>query len=114
VFRLGATYDWHDLNEEPTQAAKEDLISKVRRALNVEMEVLEHDAAIRPNVRDRRPVLGTHPDNNKFLLFNGMGSKGVMLAPYFAKQFVDHIYDDSELDTEVNLNRFVKRFYENT
>ena len=113
VFRLGATYDWNDLNEDPTEAAKEDLISKVKRALNVEMKVLEHDAAIRPNVRDRRPVLGKHPENKNLLLFNGMGSKGVMLAPYFAKHFVSHIYEDTELNPEVSLNRFVERFYEN-
>lgn len=111
VFRLGATYDWNDLNEEPTEAAKEDLISKVKKALNVEMEVLEHHAAIRPNVHDRRPVLGSHPENPNLILFNGMGSKGVMLAPYFAKQLVDHIYNGSGLDPEVDLNRFVKRYY---
>ena len=112
IFRLGATYDWNDLNEEPTVAAVDYLVSKVKRALNVEMEVLEHEAAIRPNVRDRRPVLGKHPENSNLQLFNGMGSKGVMLAPYFAKQFVEHIYEGGELNPEVDLNRFVKRFYE--
>lgn len=110
VFRLGATYDWNDLNEEPTEAAKEDLICKVKKALNVEMEVLEHQAAIRPNVHDRRPVLGSHPENENLVLFNGMGSKGVMLAPYFARELVDHIYNKTPLNLEVNLNRFVKRY----
>ncbi|MCF8459905.1 MAG: FAD-binding oxidoreductase [Flavobacteriales bacterium] len=112
VFRLGATYDWNDLNEEPTEAAKEDLISKVKKALNVEMEVLEHQAAIRPNVHDRRPVLGSHPENPNLILFNGMGSKGVMLAPYFAKELMSHIYEKTPLNPEVDINRFVKKFYE--
>ena len=111
IFRLGATYDWNDLNEEPTESAKEELISKVRKALNIEMEVLEHQAAIRPNVNDRRPVLGSHPENKNLLLFNGMGSKGVMLAPYFAKELVDHIYNGTPLDQEADLNRFLKKHY---
>ncbi len=112
IFRLGATYDWNDLNEEPTEAAKEDLIFKVKKALKVEMEVLEHHAAIRPNVHDRRPVLGSHPENHNLILFNGMGSKGVMLAPYFAKELVSHIYNKTPLNPEVDINRFVKKFYE--
>ncbi len=110
VFRLGATYEWHNLNEEPTEIAKEELISKVKKALNVNIEVLNQKAAIRPNMSDRRPVIGKHPDNERIVLFNGMGSKGVMLAPFFAKQLVDHIYKGSPIDKEVDLNRFIKRY----
>lgn len=111
VFRLGATYDWNDLNEEPTEEAKQELMSKVRKALDIEMEVLEHQAAIRPNVHDRRPVIGSHPDNQRIMLFNGMGSKGVMLAPYFSKQMVEHIYEGTSLDPEVDIERFVRKYY---
>lgn len=110
TFRLGATYEWNDLNETPSQQSTDELIDRAQKALKLDFEVLDAQAAIRPNVADRRPVIGQHPEEKCVFLFNGMGSKGVMLAPYFAKQLVDHIYDGGDIDPEVNLNRFSKRY----
>jgi len=110
IFRLGATYEWHDLDEVPTQKATEELIERAKKALSIEFEVLDAQAAIRPNVADRRPVIGRHPEIENTFLFNGMGSKGVMLAPFFAKQLVEHIYQGTEIESEVDLNRFAKRY----
>ena len=110
VFRLGATYEWHNLDEVPSQESTDELIERAQKALNIDFEVLDAQAAIRPNVADRRPTIGRHPEIENMFLFNGMGSKGVMLAPYFAKQLVDHIYEGAEIDQEVNLNRFGKRY----
>lgn len=110
TFRLGATYDWDDLDEVPTDAARQELFERVHKALDIEMEVIDHQAAIRPTVADRRPLIGRHPDHNRLFLFNGMGSKGVMLAPYFAKELVDHIYFGTALDKEADLRRFIKRY----
>ncbi len=110
IFRLGATYEWHDLDEIPTQKATEELIERAKKALDIEFEVLDAQAAIRPNVADRRPVVGRHPEIETIYLFNGMGSKGVMLAPFFAKQLVEHIYDGKGITPEVNLMRFKKRY----
>lgn len=114
VFRLGSTYEWKNLNENPSQESTDELILRAKRALNIDFEVLDAQAAIRPNVADRRPTIGQHPEAENVFLFNGMGSKGVMLAPYFAKQLVDHIYTGFEIETEVNLNRFIKRFRKTT
>ncbi|MCF8257258.1 MAG: FAD-binding oxidoreductase [Flavobacteriales bacterium] len=110
IFRLGATYEWHDLNEDPTVAAREELVSRVGKALDVNMEVIGQQAAIRPNVADRRPLVGRHPENPNIVLFNGMGSKGVMLAPYFARQLVNHIYAGGEIEPEADLRRFIHRY----
>lgn len=110
IFRLGATYEWKNLNEEPTQESTDELIERAKRALNIDFEVLDAQAAIRPNVADRRPTIGRHPEIKNLFLFNGMGSKGVMLAPYFARQLVDHIYNGAAIDPEVDLNRFGKRY----
>lgn len=110
IFRLGATYEWHNLNETSSQKSTDELIERAQKALNIHFEVLDAQAAIRPNVADRRPTIGRHPENVNLFLFNGMGSKGVMLAPYFAKQMVNHIYEGAEIDPEVNLMRFGKRY----
>ncbi|MBI1287256.1 MAG: FAD-dependent oxidoreductase [Flavobacteriales bacterium] len=110
IFRLGATYEWHNLDETPSQKSTKELLERAQKALNIDFEVLDAQAAIRPNVADRRPTIGRHPEMENVLLFNGMGSKGVMLAPYFAEQLINHIYEGAEIDQEVNLNRFGKRY----
>ena len=112
VFKLGATYEWDVLDEIPTKASTEELLAKAEKVLNVKLQVLEEKAAIRPTVVDRRPVIGVHPKYENLFLFNGMGTKGVMIAPYFAKQLVNFIYDNGALDKEANLNRFLRRHYE--
>lgn len=111
IFRLGATYEWTRLDEIPTQEATEELVAKVESVLSIKLEILDAQAAVRPTVIDRRPVVGRHPDKPSLFIFNGLGTKGVMLAPYFAKQLVDHIYDGIALDPEVDLNRFVRKHY---
>jgi len=68
--------------------------------------VVMHKAGIRPTVKDRRPFLGAHPDHNNLYVFNGLGTKGVSLAPYFAKHLVDHMVDGVELMKEVSIGRF--------
>ena len=110
IFRLGATYSWNETDEEPTEEATQELLGKVKKALNIELEVLEAKAAIRPTVADRRPTIGAHPEEKNVFLLNGMGSKGVMLAPTFAKELVDLIYEGKQVNTEVDLNRFGKRY----
>ena len=39
-----------------------------------------------------------------------MGTKGIMIAPYFAKQLVDFIYEGKSIAQEVDLGRFMKRY----
>lgn len=106
VFKVGATYDWDDLTETPTEKAKTELLEKLKTILKCEFEVLSQHAAIRPTVRDRRPLIGLHHDDNRIGIFNGMGTKGVMLAPFFAKQFVEHIEHNLPLDKEADIKRF--------
>ena len=110
IFKLGATYEWEQLDEIPTKASTQELLDKAEKVLNVKFEVLEERAAVRPTVSDRRPVIGVHPAHKNLFLFNGMGTKGVMIAPYFAQQLVKNIYNDTGVDPEVDLNRFIKRY----
>ena len=55
---------------------------------------------------DRRPVVGEHPEFKNLFIFNGLGTKAVMLAPYFAKQLVNYIKNHYVIDAEVNPARF--------
>ncbi|HET6225572.1 MAG TPA: hypothetical protein VFF27_04780, partial [Bacteroidia bacterium] len=41
-------------------------------------------------------------------IFNGMGTKGVMLAPYFANLFCLYLKGRADLPDEINCQRFIK------
>jgi len=112
LFKVGATYDWEELNDVPTEKAKEQLIEKVKKVLKVPFEVDGHLAGVRPAVEDRRPLIGMHPEHKSLGIFNGMGTKGVMLAPYFADQFIEHMENNAPLDHEVDIRRYY-HFYKN-
>lgn len=106
VFKVGATYAWDDLNDVPTQAAKDELLAKLREILTVPYEVVDHIAGVRPTVRDRKPLLGTHPNDNRIHILNGLGTRGILLAPLLASQLYDSIENGIELPREVDIARF--------
>ena len=107
-YKVGATYEWEDLSNQPTEKGKEELMDKLKKVLKVPFEITDHQAGIRPTVQDRRPLIGLHPQHPALAIFNGMGTKGVMLAPYFAKQFSLFLNQGKPLPEEVNCNRFIK------
>ena len=106
-FKIGATYDWKNQNEELTLEARLDLLGRLDNLISLPYTVLNHWAGIRPTVVDRRPVLGTHPLHKHVAIFNGLGTKGVMLAPYFAREMVRFLsVNDYPLAKEVDIKRF--------
>ena len=105
-FKVGATYNWTDLSEWPTAQGKSELLDKLDKMTNAKGVVVNHEAGVRPSVIDRRPLLGAHPTWKNIYVFNGMGTKGVMLAPFFANHLIEHIIDGKNLNKEVSLARF--------
>jgi len=41
-------------------------------------------------------------------VFNGMGTKGCSLAPYFAKEFTEHLVNEKPLNPLADVQRFRK------
>ena len=107
-YKFGATYNWDDIDNEATVEGKEQLLKRAERFINDEVIILEHKAGVRPTVLDRRPLLGMHPEHEQLAVFNGLGTKGVMLAPYFANKMVNLILDNEKLPSEVDIKRFNK------
>ncbi len=108
LYRVGSTYDWNDLTETPTKEGKHYLISKLQQFIDAPVHVVKHQAGIRPAVADRRPVAGFHPDNPKLAILNGLGARGVMLAPYFSRYLVNLLEYGGALDNEVDPRRFIR------
>ena len=110
TLKVGATYVWDDFTDTPTAPRLAEMEEKVRQMTNAPFSIKAHLAGVRPSSLDRRPILGQHPALPHFWVFNGLGAKGVLMAPYFAKNFV-HFYKQSiPLHPEVNLNRYYDRF----
>ena len=109
-FRLGATYKWDVLDSVSTEEGAVILTEKYQKLMKPQMRILSQRAGVRPATKNRRPFLGMHPEIENFGIFNGFGSKGVSLAPFFGKQLVDFLVYQKELHPEVNINRFASLY----
>jgi glycine/D-amino acid oxidase-like deaminating enzyme len=105
-YSVGSTFLWDDLDENVTETGRNEIINKLNRIINCTYEITEEKAGIRPAIVDRRPVLGSHPDFSNLFIFNGLGTKGVTLAPFFAKHLVNHMLFNDLILNEVALLRF--------
>ncbi len=105
-YRVGATYAWHEFSFLPTEKARIDLIAKLDKLLKVPYQIIGQEAGVRPATKLRRPFVGLHPEFNRIGIFNGLGSKGVSLAPFFAQQFVDFLENKQEIHPEANIEQF--------
>ena len=87
-FRIGSTYEWDATHAEPTQEKYEELMQQLKHLLNVPIEVIRHEAGIRPSTPTRRPLFVRSKQNACVFAFNGLGTKGVLLAPMLTEEIV--------------------------
>ena len=104
---VGATYEWIDKTNNTTIAAKEELEKKLNSFINCDYQVIDHIAGMRPTVLDRRPLVGQHSVYKQLFVLNGLGTRGVMIAPYVAKELFDFIEKRAQLNPEINISRFL-------
>jgi glycine/D-amino acid oxidase-like deaminating enzyme len=105
LFRCGATYTWEPLDREPTAAGREEIETRLRGFLRLPFEVVGHHAAVRPVIDAGYPVLGRHPQWAQLAYFNGLGSKGSLLAPFFAEQLAACLLGEGSAEPEVDVRR---------
>ena len=108
LYLVGATYEWEDLTNTVTKKAKQELLNKLKTVLNCDFTIVDQVAGIRPTVKDRRPLVGKHPKYNNLFVLNGLGTRGVMIAPYVAHQLYNYIENKTSLNSEIDINRFEK------
>lgn len=106
TLRLGATYSWHELDFLPSEKARAALLEAAGKMLREDFVVEGQEAGVRPATKDRRPFLGVHPKYRNVGIFNGLGAKGVSLAPYFARQFVGNLLRGEVINPEANIERY--------
>lgn len=105
-FRVGATYEWNNLTLHTTTEAREQLLENLSSLGSYDAVVLEQAAGVRPTVLDRRPLMGQHPHFEGVFVFNGLGTKGYMMAPTLARELAELISAKKPLHPETNISRF--------
>ncbi len=110
TFKVGATYEWQELTEDTTKKGLTELTDKLSQLITCNYTITKHEAGVRPSSVDRRPIIGLHPKHTNLYVFNGLGTKGVMLAPYFAKKFVNFYLKIEDLPKDVNIDRFYSHY----
>jgi glycine/D-amino acid oxidase-like deaminating enzyme len=105
IYKAGTTYDWDDRENKITEQAQNEILDKTRKLIKADFRLEKQEVGIRPTTSDRRPLIGMHPNYAHIGIFNGLGTKGVMLAPYFANHFADFLLENKPLDREVSIER---------
>lgn len=106
LYRVGATYNREDKTNLATDGAREELLKKLDSFLKCPYEVVDQVAGVRPTVKDRKPLIGRHPQYPRLYSLNGFGSRGVMLAPTAAQQLFDLVENNKSLNKEIDISRF--------
>ena len=79
---------------------------QLKTFIDCDFKVVDQVAGMRPTVIDRRPLIGQHEKYKQLYMLNGLGTRGVMIAPYVAKKLFDFIENSVEIDSEINITRF--------
>ena len=82
-FLAGSTYEWDQLDTQPTPARRDEICARVRAFVGLPFEVIGHTAAVRPVLTTGKPVAELR---GRLGIFNGLGSKGALLAPSAARE----------------------------
>lgn len=106
-FRVGATYEWNNDTLTTTEEGKELLLFNLKVLGDFQAKILSQKAGVRPTVLDRRPIMGRHHEFPKLFIFNGLGTKGYMMAPTLSRELTEHIIDEASIQKEASTERFL-------
>lgn len=102
-FRTGSNYR-RDFSENPlSESGRRELEKGLSSLTPLPADTLEHRAAIRPVMRRGQVCMGIHPDEESIALFNGLGSKGALEAPWHATRLADHFLENRPLPPDTDL-----------
>ncbi|MDR0196544.1 MAG: FAD-binding oxidoreductase [Myroides sp.] len=108
LYKVGATYDWEDKTDTPTEEGLNELLEGLRDVIELEFEVVAHNAGVRPTVKDRRPLLGRSRESARIHVLNGLGTRGVLLGPFLAEKLYNNIENAMVLEESVSIHRYKK------
>jgi glycine oxidase len=104
--KAGTTYTWNEFDETPTPAARAEIEGSLRRLVRFDFEVVKQSAGVRPLIKvDNRPIIGSHPLQSRIAVMNGLGSKGVLQAPFAARQLLAYLEARDQIHPDFDVCR---------
>lgn len=112
-FKIGATYETKDLSPRVTEKGRAELVEKFQEIFLLPYTVVGQDWGFRPTTPDRRPIVGEHPEQKNVLVFNGLGTKGVSLAPFTGRLLTEFLLTGirSPAYAAVDVNRYYSLYW---
>ncbi len=105
-YKVGATFNREDKTSKITKEGRQELIDKLQKTITVPYIITEQNAGVRPTVKDRRPLVGIHSKYSQLCILNGLGTRGIMIAPTVALNLFNHLEKGEALDKEIDIKRF--------
>ncbi len=94
TFWIGSNYQHQFESNEPDKDQISDLVDFLENSIRQPYSILKHIAGVRPSTKYRQPLIGEHPEIKKLYLFNGLGTKGISLAPFFSHRMIHAIAEN--------------------
>ncbi len=102
---IGPTNEWEFLDSKPSAQKKQEITSFIEQNIGSKYRIIDHGAGIRPAAWDRRPMVGRHSVFKNLYVINGLGTKGISLAPWTVQKMFDFIYQNLPLPDDISLDR---------
>ncbi|QQX77976.1 MULTISPECIES: NAD(P)/FAD-dependent oxidoreductase [Aequorivita] len=106
-YKVGATYSRDDYSVDATEEAKEEILSKLKTFINCPFELVGQTAGVRPTTKDHRPLLGNLIESPNLVFFNGLGSRGFLMAPMLSEILFNYLEKETPLPKEMDITRML-------
>lgn len=102
--RVGPTYELNfDQPHTPAPETIAALETRLRGLLKTCYAITGSQTGVRPIIARREALIGTHPARPGIAFMNGLGSKGVLRAPWVTRQLTEHLLDGKPIEPELDL-----------
>ena len=104
--RIGSSYIRDFKDDLPTIEGLNEITAGAHTILKKTFVLIDHKAGVRPTITGHRPIIGMHPKQPLVLIFNGLGTKGVSIAPFAANELTKFLVFHQEIEESISVNRF--------
>ena len=89
--KAGSTYLWSNDDEQLNESHGIEIKNKVDEIFSDEFEIINHQTAIRPTTKNREVIAKQHSLYKNMFMLNGLGTKGIIQAPFYANYITEMI-----------------------
>ena len=106
LYWIGATSENQFTELGPTDKQQSFLQQRLDEIIQVPYEIIDQLAGVRPTTRDRRMLIGRHPEYERLFVFTGPGGKGASQGPLGSEWLAGLVDEGVEVPGEVGIGRW--------